>query len=245
MNIIKDAINKIFENKYSNLSFEELYRTSYTLIINRHGDSLYEEVNNAISRNLGLILKQMKPVNVPDIMLANIKEVWTKYNTYISVTNDILMYMDRNYISRNRLKTVHDMGYQIFRESALKETGLIDRLHKAMISEITKDRNGEYVEKINVKEVALMLCKVGLNMYEDYFECHFLEQTRQYYSVEVQKALAELACHDYIRNAEQRLSQEDIRCEQFLSKTTCPKLKELLIDIFLRGPAKILIGMES
>ncbi len=248
LEILKDAINKIFQTKYSSLSFEELYRTAYTLVIGRNGDALYEEVKNSIAANLAAMIQIVKPVSEPAVMLAVIKDLWAKFNTYLSVTNDILMYMDRNYVSRNHLAPVPDLGYQIFREVVLQKTGLLDRLHQAMIAEITKDRNGEFVEKSAVKETALMLTKVGVGntkVYEEFFEKHFLEQTRQYYSVEVQKALAELACPDYLQNAELRLSQESVRCEQFLDKITAPKLREILIDIFLRKPAKTLISMES
>jgi len=246
--ILKDAINKIFQTKYSSLSFEELYRTAYTLVINRNGDVLYDEVKNAIAGNLQLIVSQLKPVTEPNVMLAVIKEIWGKFNTYLSVTNDILMYMDKNYVARNHLQPVPDLGYVIYKEVVLQKTGLLDRLHQAMISEITKDRNGEYVEKSSVKEVSSMLSKIGIGntkIYEEYFEKHFLEQTKQYYSIEVQKALAELSCPDYLQNAEHRLTQEVQRCDAFVDKITGPKLKEILIEIFLRTPAKMLITMES
>jgi len=247
--ILKDAIDKIFQTKYSSLSFEELYRTAYTLVLNRFGDNLYEEVKNSIAENLSKIVQQMKTTNEPAVMLAVIKDVWCKYMTYISIINDILMYMDRSYVSRVHVATVPELGSQTFREIALQQTGLINRLQHAMIAEITKDRNGEYVEKNTVKEVALMLVKVGgtntNKIYDEFFELPFLEQTKQYYSIEIQKALVEMSCPDFLQNAELRLTQELARCEQFLDKNTTPKLKEIMIDIFLRKSAKNLIAMES
>jgi len=192
-----------------------------------------------------VILQGMKPLNESGMMLASIKDIWSKFTIYVSVTNDILMYMDRNYIPRNHLPTVPQLGYEIFKDLALQKTGLLDRLYLAMISEITKDRNGELVEKHNIKEISLMLCKVGNRTYEEYFEKQFLEQTQNYYSLEVQRALAEFSCPEYIKLAEGRLMQEMVRSDQFLDKTTAPKLRELLLNIFLKKPAKILISMES
>lgn len=245
LSVLKDAIDKIFQTKYSNLSFEELYRNAYTLVRDRNGDVLYEEVKKAIARNLTEMLRQAKFVSEASLMLAAVKDVWSKFTTYVSVTNDILMYMDRNYIPRNHLPTIPQLGCQVFKDLALVQTELLDKLHKAMISEIMRDRDGELVEKRNVKEIALMLCKVGSNTYEDFFEKQFLEQTSQYYSVEVQRTLAELSCPEYIKLAEERLLQEALRSEQFLDKSTAPKLRALLLSIFLEKPAKTLIAMES
>ena len=43
-NIIKDAIKKIYEQKASQLSYEELYRTAYNMVLHKHGEMLYENV---------------------------------------------------------------------------------------------------------------------------------------------------------------------------------------------------------
>jgi cullin 3 len=41
---IKDAIVKIYAQKASSLSYEELYRTGYYLVLYKHGEMLYENV---------------------------------------------------------------------------------------------------------------------------------------------------------------------------------------------------------
>ena len=41
---IKDAIVKIYAQKASTLSYEELYRTCYYLVLYKHGEMLYENV---------------------------------------------------------------------------------------------------------------------------------------------------------------------------------------------------------
>jgi cullin 3 len=161
LEIIRDAIDKIFQMKYSNLSFEELYRTGYNLVINQNGDALYETVKSAVAANLTSMIQSLKITSEPVVLLNAVKDVWQNFNVYISVTSDILMYMERNYISRNHLLTVIQTGSKIFRETVLEGTGLLDRLHVAIMSVITKDRNGEYVEKGAVKEMAAMLVKIG------------------------------------------------------------------------------------
>ncbi len=40
-NTIKEAIHKIYAKQASSLSYEELYRTAYNLVLHKHGDLLY------------------------------------------------------------------------------------------------------------------------------------------------------------------------------------------------------------
>ena len=42
--MIRDAIEKIYAEQASQLSYEELYRTAYTLVLHKHGEMLYENV---------------------------------------------------------------------------------------------------------------------------------------------------------------------------------------------------------
>lgn len=37
LSILRQAVVKIYEKQASSLSFEELYRNAYTLVINKHG----------------------------------------------------------------------------------------------------------------------------------------------------------------------------------------------------------------
>lgn len=45
-NTIKEAINKIYQKQASSLSYEELYRTAYNLVLHKHGDLLYNGVKS-------------------------------------------------------------------------------------------------------------------------------------------------------------------------------------------------------
>lgn len=43
-NTIKEAIHKIYKKEASSLSYEELYRTAYNLVLHKHGELLYNGV---------------------------------------------------------------------------------------------------------------------------------------------------------------------------------------------------------
>lgn len=48
LNILRSAVSKIYEKQASTLSYEELYRNSYTLVINKNGKTLYKEITDSI-----------------------------------------------------------------------------------------------------------------------------------------------------------------------------------------------------
>lgn len=52
LSVLRNAIDKIFERQASSLSFEELYRNAYTLVINKHGRDLYKEITESVKRNI-------------------------------------------------------------------------------------------------------------------------------------------------------------------------------------------------
>ena len=43
---IRDAIHKIYMKEASTLSYEELYRTAYHLVLYKHGQMLYDNVKD-------------------------------------------------------------------------------------------------------------------------------------------------------------------------------------------------------
>ena len=49
---LKEAIYEIFNSNASALSFEELYRNAYNLVLNKHGDMLYEGVRAEVTEHL-------------------------------------------------------------------------------------------------------------------------------------------------------------------------------------------------
>ena len=43
-NNMRDSIKRIYDQQASNLSYEELYRTGYNLVLHKYGDLLYNGV---------------------------------------------------------------------------------------------------------------------------------------------------------------------------------------------------------
>ena len=49
---LKSAIGEIQKKNNSGLSFEELYRNAYTMVLHKHGDKLYSGLRDVVTEHL-------------------------------------------------------------------------------------------------------------------------------------------------------------------------------------------------
>ena len=50
--MLKSAIQEIQKKNNSGLSFEELYRNAYTMVLHKHGDKLYNGLREVVAEHL-------------------------------------------------------------------------------------------------------------------------------------------------------------------------------------------------
>lgn len=50
--LLKDAIQEIQKKNNSGLSFEELYRNAYTMVLHKHGEKLYNGLKDVVQEHL-------------------------------------------------------------------------------------------------------------------------------------------------------------------------------------------------
>lgn len=50
--LLKRAIQEIQRKNNSGLSFEELYRNAYTMVLHKHGDKLYSGLKQVVTEHL-------------------------------------------------------------------------------------------------------------------------------------------------------------------------------------------------
>lgn len=74
-NTIKEAIHKIYAKQASTLSYEELYRTAYNLVLHKHGELLYTGVKNTTIELLQPIVDKLTHAGEEDL-LKKMNEVW-------------------------------------------------------------------------------------------------------------------------------------------------------------------------
>lgn len=52
--LLKNAIQEIQKKNNSGLSFEELYRNAYTMVLHKHGEKLYNGLKDVVTHHLEL-----------------------------------------------------------------------------------------------------------------------------------------------------------------------------------------------
>jgi cullin 3 len=98
--LIDQAINEIYKKNSSELSYEELYRTSYLLILNRHGEEMYSRVTLSMTEYLKIICKRVIDANEENF-LNEVCLIWEEYKISIQRIRDILMYMVFHFFNKS------------------------------------------------------------------------------------------------------------------------------------------------
>ncbi|KAL8006350.1 putative cullin protein, neddylation [Plasmopara halstedii] len=243
---LRKAIYEIFLHNASVLSFEELYRNSYNLVLHKHGDLLYNGVVSVITEHLQEVAQQVAAVS-DNVLLMALNDQWVDHQIVMTMVRDILMYMDRTYVTQKRKLPVYDNGLYIFRDIVMRHESVRDRLRARLLFSIERERHGELIDRDLLKSMLRMLIDLGVHsnsVYENDFEAYFLETTLDFYRAEAQTMLEVATCSEYLEKAEQRLNEEGARVLHYLNVSTEHKLKSIVETQLIKNQAKALVELE-
>jgi len=244
---LRASISEIHNQNASSLSFEELYRKSYNLVLHKHGDFLYNRVCECEQEHLSKVAEEV--VSTPDeVLLQKLAKVWSDHKSTMMMIRDILMYMDKTYVAQRKKMLIYDMGLVIFRDTIEKHPQVNDRLRNILLRSVQLEREGELVERMLMRNTLAMLVDLGiqdLKVYEQDFESHFLEATRVFYRTESLDYITQNTCPDYLAKAQERLAEEQARTRHYLNKSSEFKLKSLVEDELIARHARTLVDMEN
>lgn len=244
---LKIAIGEIYNQNASSLSFEELYRNAYNLVLHKHYDLIYEGVKSTFREHLSVSLVGIVESSNED-MLRVLVNTWMFHKVAFNMIKDILMYMDRAYCAQRKKAPVYTLALQLFREVIIYHTSVRTRLQGILLNEISKERRGMVIDRGLVKSVLQMLEELGIDgtpVYEDEFEGPFIEATKQFYKQESLEFLSINTCQDYVLKAETRLEEEAARMVYYISDKTEPKLRSAVELELISVHARTLLHMDS
>ncbi len=75
---LANAIDEIYNRNASQLSFEELYRNAYNLVLHKHGTLLYEGVTDKLNAHLSETARRLAGVADPSL-LEEIATTWAEH----------------------------------------------------------------------------------------------------------------------------------------------------------------------
>ena len=254
---LQKAINQIFCKNASQLSFEYLYRSQYNLVLHKHADMLYEGVKETIIQHLKKV-SEIVVKSTDDDLLTTLYAEWSLHQENMVMIRDILMYMDRTYCSFHKKVKVYELGLIIFREKIIRHPLVRERVRDTLLMNVYKERNGHRIDRPLMKQILLMLVKLGISnthVYEEEFERPFLEATAIFYRQESDAFISRNTCTDFIRKIDDRIEEEDDRATAYLYSSTYEpphederqkgKLQNILDREMIEKHASTLLQMES
>ena len=244
---LNSAIDAIFWQKTSTLSFNELYNYGYQLSIHKHGELLYNGVAGAVKGHLLNSLKDTEGSS-NESMLQVMKKTWEEFKVTSGNIRDILMYLDRTFVTQAKKTPVSVMMHLIFRDVVVSSSEVAPRLRALLLEKIAQERHGQLIDRELIKSTLRMLVDLGpdgRDVYEDFFEAPFLSATRSDYKQLSQDFLSQNTCPDYLRMATAKLKDEADRVSNYLPQTTDAKLKRVVEEELIASHAKRLIELEA
>ena len=139
--ILANAIDEIYNRNASQLSFEELYRNAYNLVLHKHGTLLYDGVSEKLSSHLLATVNRL--AEVPDTsLLEEMASTWAEHQITMVMIHDILMYMDRTYVQQQRRRPVYPLGLHLFRITVWEHPRVQSRVTQLLLDAIASERAG-------------------------------------------------------------------------------------------------------
>ncbi|XP_022124767.1 cullin-3 [Pieris rapae] len=246
--LLKNAIQEIQKKNNSGLSFEELYRNAYTMVLHKHGERLYTGLKEVVTHHLENKVREDVLHSLHNGFLQTLNNAWTDHQTSMVMIRDILMYMDRVYVQQNDVDNVYNLGLIIFRDQVVRYGCIRDHLRQTLLELVARERRGEVVDRLAIRNACQMLMVLGINsraVYEEDFEKPFLHQSAEFYRMESQKFLAENSAAVYIARVEARISEEAERARHYLDESTEPRVIAVLEHELIERHMKTIVEMEN
>lgn len=246
--LLKNAIQEIQKKNNSGLSFEELYRNAYTMVLHKHGERLYNGLKEVVMHHLQQKVREDVLRALNNNFLQTLNQAWTDHQTSMVMIRDILMYMDRVYVQQNDVENVYNLGLIIFRDEIVRNERIRNHLRETLLTMVMNERKGEAIDHILIKNACQMLMVLGINnrwVYELDFERPFLTQSAAFYTMESQKFLSENSASVYIKRVEARITEEAERAKLYLDESTEPRIVEVVEDELIKKHMRTIVEMEN
>ncbi|ESW23215.1 hypothetical protein PHAVU_004G027900 [Phaseolus vulgaris] len=242
--VLEHAIHEIYNHNASGLSFEELYRNAYNMVLHKFGEKLYTGLVTTMTSHLKEISQSIESAQ-GEIFLDELNRKWADHNKALQMIRDILMYMDRTFVPSNHKTSVHELGLNLWRDVVIHSIKTQARLLDTLLELVLRERNGEVINRGLMRNIIKMLMDLGLPVYQLDFEKHFLDVSSNFYGCESQKFIETCDCGDYLKKAERRLNEELERVSHYLDPRSESKITNVVEKEMIESHMHTLVHMEN
>lgn len=242
--ILEHAIHEIYNHNASGLSFEELYRNAYNMVLHKFGEKLYSGLVTTMTSHLKEISNSIEAAQ-GGLFLDELNRKWAEHNKALQMIRDILMYMDRTFIPNTHKTPVHELGLNLWRDVIIHSHAIQSRLQAILLENVRRERSGEVIDRGLMRSITKMLMDLGPSVYQDDFEKHFLEVSADFYRLESQEFIESCDCGEYLKKAERRLNEEIERVSHYLDTRSEVKITNVVETEMIESHMHRLVQMEN
>ncbi|RPA95907.1 Cullin-domain-containing protein [Choiromyces venosus 120613-1] len=178
--VLAQSLREIYAKNASHLSFEELYRNAYKLVLKKHGDRLYGNVKKLVGEHLQVVaIRDVKPLLPSSIVtgdvsfgtatterrtvgtkfLERLKFVWEDHQLCMGMMKEVLMYMDRVFCADHKIPSIYVACMGLFRDHILRhqEYNIGNALNNVILDQIKMERDGDIINRATIRACVYML----------------------------------------------------------------------------------------
>lgn len=229
-NMIYEALTDIHRRDAGKLSFEQLYRASYKIVLRRRGTELYEKVGqfekewfeahvippifDLVSGNLvGLALGDLPGTSanerreMGEKFLKGMRDSWERHTSAMGMITDILMYLDRGHSQDPSKPPLYMTVMGLYRDNILRrefetiEGPLTNVINAVVLDLVNMERRGDIIDRNLVKRVLLM--------YEQLAESDELADDERLYLTTFEPAYVDSTARFYALEASRLVAEGD------------------------------------
>jgi cullin 3 len=238
------AMFAIFNHNPSKLSFEELYRCAYNMVLHKFGSYLYQNVRETISRHLEQVGKEVESRS-GEAFLQVLVTSWSDYTRSMQNIRDILMYMNKTFVKQHNRMPVHELGLQLWNKHLLERPLVQSMLKRVVLEAVLKFRRGDRQENKLISQVTKMCMDIGVDVYRKLIEDPIQEDTEAFYRGVSQTAIRENDCSSYLNLVKKSLEEEAQVVALYLFEVSKLKVVSRVEQEMIGRQVETLITMEG
>lgn len=228
--MLNEALTDIHERNAGKLSFEQLYRASYKIVLKRRGQALFDKVGTFETHWFGEkvvppIIDLMSTHMVSQVLgdmpgatnnerrelgerfLRGMRDSWEQHMSAVAMISDIMMYLDRGQTYDADRPQLYMTILGLYRDNILRRRfqstngPLTDFINAVVIDLINMDRKGDIIDRNLVKRL--------LHMYEQLAESDDLVDDRRLYLTTFEPTYLQDSRRFYAQEVAQLLQEGD------------------------------------
>ncbi|KAK8775858.1 hypothetical protein V5799_030797 [Amblyomma americanum] len=176
---LRRAILGILEKGESGWQLEDLFLSAYAMVVQEQEALLHGGLREVVTDHS---VNKVRPgilASPHDAFLRTPNQAWNDHRTRMNRIRDIVRYLEQVHMSRYRVCSVHKLGVLLFRDEVARHGDIQPKLQECRLQTMSRDHEGEMVDKLSVKNACQILGKLGVNsrsIYEEDFERPFMAE---------------------------------------------------------------------